>query len=187
MKKSTKGAIAAAAAAVLLLGGGTTLAYWTDTEVIDGGQITSGELKLTAQTCADTWTYAAGSASAGTTVTRWVPGDVVTKSCSFTVEAVGDNLSATLTAPSTVTLGGTVPASGTATVATSYTVGGTAISNGGTITDANNGETLVATFNVTFPYGTDDSAATVVNGNATQEWTAELNDLTVTLTQTNPN
>lgn len=187
MKKSTKGAIAAAAAAVLLLGGGTSLAYWTATGTIDGGTITAGELKLTADTCADTWTYAAGTAGAGTPVTRWVPGDVVTKSCTFTVEATGDNLAATIAAPATVALGGTAPASATATVAATYTIGGTAIANGGTITDANDGQALVATFRVTFPYGTDETGTPVVNGNATQNWAAELNDLTVTLTQANPN
>jgi hypothetical protein len=40
---------------------------------------------------------------------------------------------------------------------------------------------------VTFPYGTDETGTPVVNGNATQNWAAELNDLTVTLTQANPN
>jgi alternate signal-mediated exported protein len=187
MRRSTKGAIAAAAAAVLLLGGGTTLAYWTATGTVDGGTITAGELKLTPVACADTWLYAPGSAGAGTAVTAWVPGDVVTKSCSFTVEATGDNLAATLTAPTTVTLGGTVPTSGSASVATTYTIGGTAIANGGTVTDANDGQTLVASFQVTFPFGTDETGTPVVNGNATQLWAAELDDLTVTLTQTNPN
>lgn len=187
MKKSTKGAIAAAAAAVLLLGGGTSLAYWTATGTVTGGTITSGEMKLTADTCADTWKYAEGSAKAGTTVTKWVPGDVISKSCTFTVTAKGDNLAATLTAPATVNFGGTTPTGGSATVAAAYKIGDTAIADGGKITSANDGQKLTATFKVSFPYGTDETGTPVVNGNATQAWTATLNDLTVTLKQTNPN
>lgn len=187
MKKSTKGAVAAAATAVLLLGGGTSLAYWTATGTAAGGSITAGTLTLSAATCDANWVYAPDTASAGETVVNWVPGDVVTKSCSFTIGATGDNLSATLSAPAAVTLGGTPPDSGAATVAAGYTVGGTAIADNGVITEANDGDTLVAAFTVTFPYGTDETGDPIVNGNDTQSWEAELNDLTITLTQSNPN
>lgn len=181
MKKSTKGAIAAAAAAVLLLGGGTTLAYWTASVDIAGGTITAGELKLTPGTCTD-WTYAGGTANSGT-VTNWVPGDVVTKSCDYTIVAKGDNLAAKLTAPATLTLNGTAPATGQATVDTTYTVGTAAIVDGELVTDGDDGKKLTATFKVTFPYGD----ATAINANATQSWAATLNNLNVTLTQQNPN
>lgn len=181
MKKSTKGAFAAAAAAVLLLGGGTTLAYWTATADLDGGTINAGELELEAATCTD-WTYAGGTVGTGA-VTTWVPGDVVTKSCDYTITAKGDNLSAKLTAPDTVALSASAPSTGTATVDVDYTVASTTIVNDALITDDNDGDTLTATFTVTFPYGD----ATAINANATQNWAVTLDQIAVTLTQQNPN
>lgn len=185
MNKSTKGALAAGAAATLLLGGAGTLAYWTAEQTVNGGAVTSGELKLSAGTCDTNWVYDGGT----TTVTKFVPGDVVTKKCTFTVTAIGQNLTASVTAPATVALSGTNPASSKATVATTYALSGTggasgAIVNGGTISSADNTKVLTATFKVTFPFGTDETATTKVNANDTQAWTATLNALTVKLTQT---
>lgn len=196
MKKSTKGAIASAAAAVLLLGGGTSLAYWTASANVNGGSITAGDLKLVAGSCDANWVYAAGHASAGTAVSLWVPGDVVTKSCTFTISATGDNLKATLTSPSSVPLSATSAAGATsesATAAVVYTVAGSAVTDVDTgtsgiqIDDTSDGDTLTATFTVTFPYGTDQTGTPVVNGNDTQDWVAAFDALTVTLTQLDPN
>lgn len=192
MKKTTKGSLAAIGAAALLLGGGTSLAYWTATGDAPAGTITAGELKLTAGTCDADWVYATGSASAGSAVTLWVPGDVVTKSCTFTVTATGDNLEATLSAPSTVALTSTSAAAAdteSATVAVSYLLDDVAIVDTNTgisgtqITEAAATRTLKATFNVTFPYGD----TTAINANDTQNWQAAFDALTVTLTQVNPN
>ncbi|KAA1424121.1 alternate-type signal peptide domain-containing protein [Nocardioides antri] len=186
MKKSTKGAVAAGGAAVLLMGGAGTLAFWTATGDADGGAITAGSMTLTPVGCDANWVYATGSAGAGTTVTTFVPGDVVTKECTFTIGATGDNLSATVDAPDTLTFT-TAPAatSFSATVDATYDVDGTAIADGGTVTDADDGETLTVAFEVDIPFGTADP--TGINDNDMQGVVATLDTLTVTLTQVDPN
>jgi len=185
MNKSTKGALAAVAAGVLLLGGAGTLAYWSDSGTADAGSITSGSLALSDGTCDDGWVYASGT-DAGQPVGTIVPGDSVAKECDFTVTATGDHLSATLTAPSEVdyTISGNTGETLSLPVGATYTVGGTATT---TVTSANDGQTVVARIEVTFPYGD----ATTINANDTQGLTATLNTITVSLTQdqtaTNPN
>jgi alternate signal-mediated exported protein len=190
MKKSTKGTLAAAAGAVLLLGGAGSLAYWNASATVNGGAITTGSLTLSAGTCGASWTYNNGSA-AGQTVVKVVPGDQITKTCTFGVGASGDHLSATLSAPSTTAYTKTPAGAGTdsLTVATTYTIDRTPVANlvnGDKLTSSDNGKTLTAKFVVTMPYGT-----TTVNANDTQNLTATLNALTVTLTQdtlaANPN
>ncbi|MFV0429101.1 MAG: alternate-type signal peptide domain-containing protein [Arachnia sp.] len=192
MNKSTKGSIAAAAAAVLLLGGGTSLAYWTASADVDGGAITAGELKLTADACDTNWVYATGQASAGSAVTLWVPGDVVTKSCTYTVTATGDNLLATLVTPTSVALTSTsagAASTESATATASYTLNNAALVDADTniagmqISEASADRTLKVTFQVTFPYGD----ATAVNANDTQGWEADFDAITVSLTQLDPN
>lgn len=100
MKKQTKAAIAAGAGAILLLGGVGSLAFWSDeADLGGGGSITSGQLAL--GECADggSWVDAnSGTAIADINVFRIVPGDVVEYTCDTTLNAEGDNLSATLTA-----------------------------------------------------------------------------------------
>lgn len=182
MKKSTKGAVAAGGAAVLLLGGAGSLAYWTASGSVDGGSITSGTLTLSAGTCGD-WTYADTS-----TVSLIVPGDTVTKTCSFTISATGDHLEATLDAPDSVnyTTSGNDATTLSLTASASYAVAGTPVASDGTgtITSANDGDTLTATFKVTFPYGDP----TTINANDTQHLETVLdNNVAVTLTQADPN
>lgn len=175
MKKSTKGAIAAAAAAVLLLGGAGTLAFWSDSETIPGGTVSSGELSLSEPECDADWVYAAGNANPGGTVGLIVPGDAISKECTFDIAAKGDNLNAELTTVDTVDITA-APAAPTfnATVAATYSGAGTAV------TEARDGETVTATITVTFPYGDD----TTVNVNDTQNVTATLDDIDITLVQT---
>lgn len=185
MKKSTKAAVAAGAAAVLLTGGAGSLAYWTDSQGVNAGSITSGELKLGAASCDTSWVYNGTS----TAVVKFVPGDVVTKKCTFSITATGDHLSAKVTAPATAALAGTSPASSKATVETTYALSGTggasgAVVNDGVITSADNAKTLTATFKVSVPFGSDETATPKVNANDTQAWTATLNALSVKLTQT---
>lgn len=178
MKKTTKGAIAAGGAAVLLLGGAGSLAYWTDSNTINGGSFTTGTLGLKLVSCDSGWTYANGSA-AGSNVNLIVPGDQIQKSCTYTINATGDHISAALTTPSSVNL---TPGAGStsynATVGASYTLNGAAASNP-EITATNNGQTLVAKLTVTFPFGNSGS----INVNDTQNVTQTLNGLTVTLSQ----
>ncbi|GAA4418923.1 hypothetical protein GCM10023169_09070 [Georgenia halophila] len=180
MNKTAKGALAAGAAVLLLTGGATTLAYWSDTGTAAGGDVTTGSLALSEGTCDAGWVYATGS-DAGTAVTTIVPGDAITKDCTFTVSATGDHLSAEVSVPDTLTYTATPDAASLElTVDGTYDIGGTAIADGGVVTEANDGQTLTASFVVTFPFG--DAAA--INLNDTQDLTATLDQLEVTLTQT---
>lgn len=184
MKKSTKGALAAGAAAVLLLGGAGTLAYWTDDASVNGGSVSSGDLSLTAGACDPTWVYAPGNAQAGVAVTDIVPGDAITKSCTFTIGAEGDNLTAAPDVPDTISYT-TTPAQGPGStlsldVDATFELDGAPFTDASVITEDNDGDVLTADVVVTFPFGT----ATTVNANDTQDLDVAFADLTVTLTQT---
>ena len=193
MNKTIKGSLAAGGAAVLLLGGAGSLAYWTDAAPVNGGAINSGFLTLEAQRVSETQdctdiVYAAGFAGAGTAVANFVPGDVVSTTCTFVVGAEGDNLAATPVIPETVAI---TPSAGAASfdaaVASTYTLGGAAYTGATPITELNDGDELVATITVTLPYGTDETGVPIANGNDTQNIDALLSDLTVSLSQDNPN
>lgn len=178
MKKSTKGALAAAGAAVLLLGGAGSLAYWTDSGTANGGDITTGNMSLSDGTCSGSWTYVGGNDDGGT-VTTIVPGDEITKDCTFTVTGDGDHLTANLSAPGdvTYTTNGS-PTTMTLTSSASYDLGGTTYADGDSFPITGT-QTLTAHIDVTFPYGN----ATTINANDTQNITATLDAITVTLTQ----
>ncbi len=183
MNKLTKGSIAAAAAGVLLLGGIGTLAFWTDSEIIDGGSVTAGTLSLGPPTCDEAWVYAVDNAGVGDAVALIVPGDTITKDCTFVVNATGDNLEATLTIPDSAEFiltpaGDTDAESFEATVAATYVSDGAAINS--TITEANDGDIVTATINVAFPFGDE----TTINANDMQSVEAQLNEIPITLTQT---
>lgn len=180
MKKTTKGALAAAAAGILLLGGAGTIAYWSDSETIVGGSVNTGKLSLDDAVCAEGWLYAPENAGAGDPVSLLVPGDAITKECTFTVSATGDNLAATLNTPASTTITSEGAATFEATVGATYDLAGSPVTADTPITDANDGQTVTATVTVTFPFG--DEAA--VNANDTQDVTAALNDIAVTLVQT---
>ena len=94
VKKSTKGALAAGTAAVLLLGGAGTLAFWSDSQVVEGGAITSGNLALEAVDDG-TWTFN-GAPLADVSSVAVVPGDELTFSGEYRILADGDNIQATV-------------------------------------------------------------------------------------------
>ncbi|MBD8870918.1 alternate-type signal peptide domain-containing protein [Nocardioides donggukensis] len=178
MRNSTKGAVAAATAGVLLLGGAGSLAYWSDAVTIGGSTISSGQMSLDdttgdADSCAAAdWILDGDEATADAvfgTGSTLVPGDVITKECTFDVNAVGDHLRATL-----ATTGGasTGDLAAKVTTAASFTIGDATITE---ITEGNDGEELKATITVTFPYGAED--------NTSQDLALELSDYTVSLTQ----
>ena len=84
MNKFAKGSLAAGAGLVLLLGGAGTLAYWNDSEHLDGGTINTGSLTLDQPTDAESgWDQ---------DIEIWVPGDKATYSTTLTLEAEGDNI-----------------------------------------------------------------------------------------------
>ena len=173
MNKFVKGGLALAAALVLLLAGYGTYALWSDTETLNGGTVTAGELALEG-TAPGVWRDASNGAP-GTVIAdigafRIVPGDVLTYTLTRTVQAEGDNLVATLVAdPSSVT--GRTALLADVDINTSITVDGTATS---AITEANDGQDVVTT--VTFDF---DEAST----NATQLQSLNLSNLQLTLTQ----
>lgn len=99
MNKATKGAVAAGAAAVLLLGGLGSFALWSDSEDLDGGTITSGDLSLE-QVGEPVWSEVSGDVNAAGVIDPAtfliVPGDVITYASTFEINASGDNLLADL-------------------------------------------------------------------------------------------
>ncbi|MFO6453835.1 MULTISPECIES: alternate-type signal peptide domain-containing protein [unclassified Aeromicrobium] len=170
MNKSTKGAIAAGAAAVLMLGGAGSLAYWNAEGDIAGGSITAGELKLTDPT-PGAWTLN-GSPVTSLSSVKVVPGDELEYTAGWDITATGDNLKAVVDVTGFNASGSLASA---VTLTDTYLVGGTAPA-GNQITSADDGETLAATLNVDFPFGTSAD-------NSTQTLTLDLSDVKVALTQ----
>jgi alternate signal-mediated exported protein len=170
MKKSTKGALAASAAAILLLGGAGSLAYWNASQDVGGVGIASGELKLSAPDCGTGWTLEGGDAFTGSS--EIVPGDTLTKVCSFTVTASGDHLAADLAAD-TAAFASANDLTSELTVGATFEIAGDPIP--AQITSANDGDVIVATVTVGFdgPGATNDS----------QALTATLDAITITAQQ----
>src|SRR5688500_3996048 len=100
MKKVSKGVVAAGAGVVLLLGGGGTLAFWTETPTIPGGNLNAGRMNLvplgTPSGCTP-WKLDSDEPAPPVTYVNGdplVPGDVLFRDCSFTIQAVGNHLRA---------------------------------------------------------------------------------------------
>lgn len=173
MNKSTKGALAAGSGVVLLLGGVGTLAYWTDSETVGGGDLNSGHLDIvtdTTNTGCGAWELDSHEAAptAYTAGDPLVPGDVLTRLCSYTIAAEGNHLRATVTAD--------VPTL-TGDLANSLTVAPADIEVDGVdadeFTEANDGDTLSVELQVTFNSAVTDD----------EDVSAVLGDLTLTATQ----
>jgi alternate signal-mediated exported protein len=179
MNRSTKGALAASAAGALLLGGAGSLAYWNSNQTVGGAAIASGTLTLTqegAQTCTD-WTLDAAGATTyvpGTTLV--VPGDVITRTCDYTVTASGEHLSATLgITPPAYQAGHDADLEGALTLAATYTLNGVPVADGQAISTADDTAVLHAVVTVTFKSTT--------LGVTAQGMSTVLDDITVGLTQ----
>ena len=173
MHKSTKGALAAAAAAALLLGGAGTLAYWTGSDIVPGGTFDSGYLRLTDNTCATaSWKLDGGATY---TTQRIVPGDSLTKTCTFTVDGVGDHMTVSLDT-ATPSWSATNALTDALDLTASFTgsVSGT-LSDPATVTKS---ETVTAVVTVTFDTASGDETNVPTAGLA-----AALDDVTITATQ----
>lgn len=170
MNKKTKGAIAAGAAALLLAGGAGTFAVWSDTETVGGGTINAGKLSFDTAGSTPTWTDQDNDEIDLTNFFA-VPGDTLTYKTSAVIDAVGDNLTATIGVDTASFTGDAelVAALGTPNVV--MKVEGATINE---ITEDNDGDTVDVEVSFTF-----NSAAE----NVTQIQTATLSDLTLTLTQ----
>lgn len=168
MKRSTKGALAVGVAAVLLLGTASTIAFWTDETTADGGEISSGEITLSAVECDAAWAYAEGDTTAAVDVI--VPGDTVVKQCTGSLTLVGNHIGATVEATDTGLPVG--PLADELVVDGSMTSPAAVISGPGTYD-------VTIDISVEFPYGT-------VADNESQLQTAALDTITVTAVQTHP-
>lgn len=160
MKRSTKGAIAAAAAGVLLLGGVGSLAYWTDSDSVAGGTFTAGSMSLTPLNSCDVWNLDTGEPGGQPFVPGsefLVPGDVVTKICTFTVDAVGTHLRASVEAEPGAGSTGALLMSGPLTLGTDLTIASTPVAE---ITEANDNQTLTVKVTVTFDSASDNNSQT---------------------------
>lgn len=178
MRHSVKGGLAAAGAVAVLVGGTGTLAFWTSTVTVPGQTgITSGSMTLTDTTtggCSSVgWVLDSAASPTGVAFVpasqTLVPGDVLTRTCTFQVGASGTHLHASLsvTAP---TLSGTLASA--LTVSGSFTSGGSAVTD---VTEAMDGATITATISVTFASA---------SGNTTQAKVADIGAYGVALTQT---
>lgn len=174
MNKTAKGLVAAAAGGILLLGSAGSVAYWQSTQDVPGGTINSGHLRLVTDATnagCGAWTLDTAE-DAPTTYTEGdplVPGDVLSKSCAFTVEATGNHLRATVSATAPQVTG---------TLADALTVGAADLQVGGTpvteITEAADGQALTVDVTVTFEAASD---------NTTQDLTATLASIVVSADQ----
>lgn len=170
MKKSTKGALAAAAAGTLLLGGAGSLAYWNATATVDESIVNAGSLALTDDECSG-WVLDSGEEVEGATLAdSIVPGDQLTKTCTYVITATGDHLRATLDATGGAATG---DLSTVVTVTPSFDVDGNTVTE---ITEANDGDVLTATIVLDFPYG-------ATADNSSQGDQLNLSDYVVTATQ----
>lgn len=99
MNKMIKGSIAGGTGIALLMGGFGTYALWSDSATLEESSITSGTLDVAIDDDAE-WTDNATPANTDTG-DSWgylmVPGDVVTRTQSFTFTGTGENLKGAIT------------------------------------------------------------------------------------------
>ena len=190
MHKSTKAALASMTGAGLLLGGAGSLAYWSDTEGLPGTTITPGSLDLVGGGCGDGWTV--GGAPVDLDTYLVVPGETLTRTCTFTLDLAGDALSANLALSTPGAVSGTL--AGELVYDATYSVAGTAPAplTGGTVaalTGADDGEQVSVAFSVTLPRDGNNVVPGVDNdsnngpGFGNGSLSATLDALSVSLTQ----
>lgn len=101
MNKLLAGAVAGAAGVALLVGGAGTFALWNSTATVNVGTVSSGTL-LIAASGTPSWKDISSDGPLGGTVIstisdyRIVPGDTLQLTQEITVDATGNNLTATL-------------------------------------------------------------------------------------------
>ena len=176
MKKLTKATIAGALG-VVLLAGGTTFALWSDSATVNGGSVKSGTLALTPNGT-PAWTDLSDGSPIDIASFLIVPGDTIEYTASFVVDASGTNLTATLDVSDPVAATGDADLLANTTVTQSFTDATGATVVDGAITSANDGDEINVTVTIAFDEAT--------SGTTAQGETLNLNDLTVTLTQTAP-
>jgi alternate signal-mediated exported protein len=171
MRKSTKGALAGSAAALLLMGGMGTHATWNDDDVVSGTDVNTGHLKIQDWTCG-VWKLGVTTFAPATDLI--VPGDVLTRVCTFKIDIAGSSASATLDidTPSFVDTNGDPVTVLSATAAFAEDLTNDPIT---TLTPATSGVSIRATLTA--------QLSNTVTGLTGQDLAAQLNDVTVTATQ----
>jgi alternate signal-mediated exported protein len=174
MNKLTKGAIAGGAGIVLLLGGAGTFALWNDSASVDGGTISTGTLTISGVGTAQ-WRDVSSDVTPSDVDDSFVmvPGDTLTLSQDFTIEADGDNLFAEVDYDYTAPAG--LPTGVTATLA--VTNGATAVT-AGTPVSVVDGDTIHVVLTLDF--------ASSTSGTTSQDASVTLDDVDLTVTQVRP-
>ncbi|WP_309648789.1 alternate-type signal peptide domain-containing protein [Nocardioides sp.] len=186
MHKTTKGALAAAAAVALLTGGAGTLAFWTDGDTITTPDLTSGGLDIAVDACPD-WTLDGDGGAGGLLGAREiVPGDTLTRTCTYDIVAEGDHFEATLDVDQDLLTLDDNGLEDELVLDTTFTLDGAPVglppvvaepvAAGVPETFYDGTYTLTAVFTADFPYGVED--------NDSQDLTVNLENIAVTLTQT---
>ncbi|CAN5508091.1 hypothetical protein BH10ACT6_BH10ACT6_00450 [soil metagenome] len=187
MNKLTKGAIATAAGVILLMGGAGTLASWNSSANAGASQaISAGSLAVTTGT-AGVWK--SGTNVINPSTFKIVPGDSITFTQTFNLNATGDNLLFTVVAtPGAISAPVSNPTAFDTALASKLTATATFLVAGANISAStsagtykvvsNSGaSTVTVTETVTFPYG-------VAGDNTTQTGNVTFGAGAITLTQT---
>jgi len=188
MRHPIKAALAATAGGALLLGGAGSLAYWSDEEVIPGGTINGGSLDLTSADCGVGWELN-GEGVTFNFSRPLVPGDVLTKTCSYVLDATGDNLQADVAA-SAPDFGAVTALTAELDFTSSFTLDAVgapapaAFTPTAQITEADDGKELIASLIVDFDFASATNASNSGVEYNPAPLQAALEDITITVTQT---
>ena len=178
MNRNAKGAIAAGAAVVVLLGGAGSYALWSDSASNTPGNVTTGELKLTASGT-PAWKDVSkdgvvGGVSVDPTTQFLVPRDTWEYTTTYNATATGKNMKAQVTVdPGTA---GTLPTGVTVTPVAS--VDGAPATGGSTVTITPNAPHVVVV-KVTVDFAD-------VTGLTSQGSTVNVSNMSVKLNQIRP-
>ncbi|SIS21943.1 alternate-type signal peptide domain-containing protein [Williamsia sterculiae] len=178
MNRSAKGALAAGAAVVVLLGGAGSYALWSDSGASTPGNLSTGQLKLTAQGAAAWKDVSADGIIGGTTINPatdlLVPKDTWEYTTTYNALATGKNMKAQVTVnPGTA---GTLPEG--VTVTPTATVDGASATTGTAVTiTPGAARTVVVKVTVAFAD---------VTGQTSQNAAVNVSNLSVSLNQVRP-
>jgi alternate signal-mediated exported protein len=163
MNKLVKGSVATAVGIALLLGGSGSYALWSQSVNVNAGSVSSGKLTL----------VSAGDGAWDQSIANIVPGDHLTYTEHFTVTAVGDNLSASLSSNIASITNSVTGSTATTTFAVVDSLSNPVSPVAGVYTLGEDTYTVTATVVVDFP-----SAAT-----GGQNGTIDLSSIAISLTQ----
>ncbi|MBJ7290921.1 alternate-type signal peptide domain-containing protein [Williamsia sp.] len=178
MNRNAKGAIAAGAAVVVLLGGAGSYALWSDSASNTPGNVTTGELKLTASGT-PAWKDVSADGIIGGTVVNpltdfLVPKDTWEYTSTYNATATGKNMKAQVTVNT-----GTAGALPTGvTITPTATVDGAAATSGSTVTITPNAPHVVVV-KVTVAFAD-------VTGQTSQNAAVNVSNMSVNLNQVRP-